>query len=322
MDKNNPIYLAYLPHGIDSKKFFPVSKKDKRYESFKKEFLGNEEYEFIAFYNARNIRRKNVSDIILSWRTFTDQLSPEEARKCLLVLHTSPVDENGTDLNAVIETFCNQDTAKVKFTTKIHQLSHEELNYYYNLSDIHIFMSSNEGWGLGLTESLMSGTMIIAPVTGGMQDQMRFEDENGNWIEFSEKFGSNHNGEYEKCGRWAIPMFPKSRSIKGSVPTPYISDDTCDFEDGALALLKAYKMGKEERIKRGLEGREWVLSDEAMMSAENMGKNLIKNVDILFEKWKPREQFSIENITKLPNNYQNHPMPYSPEFKNKLKELV
>jgi hypothetical protein len=183
-------------------------------------------------------------------------------------------------------------------------------------------MSSNEGWGLGLTESLMSGTMIIAPVTGGMQDQMRFEDENGNWIEFSEKFGSNHNGEYKKCGRWAIPMFPKSRSIKGSVPTPYISDDTCDFEDGALALLKAYKMGKEERIKRGLEGREWVLSDEAMMSAENMGKNLIKNVDILFEKWKPREQFSIENITKLPNNYQNHPMPYSPEFKNKLKELV
>ena len=314
--------IQYVPHGIDSKKFFPISKKDKKYEAFKKEFLGDEEYEFVAFYNARNIRRKNVSDIILSWRTFTDQLSPEEARKCLLVLHTAPVDENGTDLNAVIETFCNQDTAKVKFTTKIHQLSNEELNYHYNLSDVHIFMSSNEGWGLGLTESLMSGTMIIAPVTGGMQDQMRFEDEDGNWIEFNEEFSSNHNGQYKKCGRWAVPLFPKSRSIKGSIPTPYISDDTCDFEDGALALLKVYKMGKEERIKRGLEGKEWVLSDESMMSAENMGKNLIKNVDVLFEKWKPRERFSIENITKLPNNYQNYPMPFTPEFKDKLKELV
>ena len=81
-------------------------------------------------------------------------------------------------------------------------------------------------------------------------------------------------------------------------------------------------MGKEERSKRGLEGKEWVLSDESMMSAENMGKNLIKNVDVLFEKWKPRERFSIENINKLPNNYQNHPMPFTPEFKDKLKELV
>ena len=43
-------------------------------------------------------------------------------------------------------------------------------------------MTDNEGWGLGLTESLTAGRMIIAPVQGGMQDQMRFEDENGDWI--------------------------------------------------------------------------------------------------------------------------------------------
>ena len=30
----------------------------------------------------------------------------------------------------------------------------------------------------------------------------------------------------------------------------------------------------------------------------------------------------IENVTKLPNNYQNYPMPFTPEFKDKLKELV
>jgi glycosyltransferase involved in cell wall biosynthesis len=76
---------------------------------------------------------------------------------------------------------------KVKFTGK--KLPEKELNYLYNLSDAHMFMTDNEGWGLGLTESLMAGRMIIAPVQGGMQDQMRFEDENGDWINFSTEHG-------------------------------------------------------------------------------------------------------------------------------------
>jgi glycosyltransferase involved in cell wall biosynthesis len=55
------------------------------------------------------------------------------------------------------------------------------MNYLYNLADITVLPSNAEGWGLALTESMMAGTMIMATVTGGMQDQMRFEDENGNW---------------------------------------------------------------------------------------------------------------------------------------------
>ena len=43
-------------------------------------------------------------------------------------------------------------------------------------------MSSNEGWGLSLTEAMITGTMIIPNVTGGMQDQCRFENEKGEWI--------------------------------------------------------------------------------------------------------------------------------------------
>jgi hypothetical protein len=34
-----------------------------------------------------------------------------------------------------------------------------------------------------LTECLLTGTPFIANVTGGMQDQMRFENKNGNWIQ-------------------------------------------------------------------------------------------------------------------------------------------
>ena len=37
--------------------------------------------------------------------------------------------------------------------------------------------------------------MIIAPVQGGMQDQMRFEDDNGDWINFSTEHPSNADGK-------------------------------------------------------------------------------------------------------------------------------
>jgi hypothetical protein len=35
---------------------------------------------------------------------------------------------------------------------------------------------------------MMCGKPFIATVTGGMQDQMRFVDENGKWIDFDENF--------------------------------------------------------------------------------------------------------------------------------------
>ena len=38
----------------------------------------------------------------------------------------------------------------------------------YNLADVQILLTSNEGWGLTLTEAMLSGTPIIANVTGGM----------------------------------------------------------------------------------------------------------------------------------------------------------
>ena len=44
----------------------------------------------------------------------------------------------------------------------------------YNSTDVQIQLTSNEGWGLSLTEAMLAGNPIIANVTGGMQDQMRF----------------------------------------------------------------------------------------------------------------------------------------------------
>ena len=42
-------------------------------------------------------------------------------------------------------------------------------------------------------------------------------------------------------------------------------------------------MGPEERQKRGLAGRKWVLSDESKFTAKAMGQGFIDNINNLLE---------------------------------------
>jgi glycosyltransferase involved in cell wall biosynthesis len=311
--------IKYVPHGIDDKKFFPVA-NDLEYETFKEKFFEEKEYDFVVFWNNRNIRRKNPGDVVTAWKIFTDQLPPEKAEKCLLILHTDKVDNNGTDIPAVIETMCDPKTAKIKFTDG--KCSEKYLNYYYNMADAQFMMTDNEGWGLSLTEGLMAGNMIIAPVQGGMQDQMRFEDEDGNWINFTSDWPTNSNGRYKKCGEWAIPMWGKTRSLKGSPPTPYIYATQVDIEDAGLALLKCYKLGRQEIQRRGFKGREWLLSEESRMTAQGMGQNFVDNIDTLFQKWEPVDKFVIEKVDDGYTTFNPNSVQYTPEFKQKVKEIL
>jgi glycosyltransferase involved in cell wall biosynthesis len=315
-DHPKPGRIQYVPHGIDEKKYFPII-NDFEFEAFKERIL-EEDRDFVVLHLSRNIRRKNQSDIILAWRTFLDQLPVEKAKKCLLLMKTEAIFEHGTNLNDVIDSLCDPKIHKVKIIDE--RFDDKGLNYLYNCSDAHMFMTDNEGWGLGLTESLTAGRMIIAPVQGGMQDQMRFEDEKGNWIDFTTEHPSNADGKYKKCGKWAMPIFPKTRSVKGSPMTPYIFATQCSIEDAAIALMKVYKLGPEERQKRGLAGREWILSDESGFTATKMGQGFINNINTLLEEWKPQPRFTVVKVddnTKL-NNYNPHPISLTPEF---LKEI-
>ena len=117
-------------------------------------------------------------------------------------------------------------------------------------------------------------------------------------------------------------MWPKTRSLKGSPPTPYIYASQVDIEDAGLALLKCYNLGREEIARRGLKGREWLLSDEAQMTAYTMGRGFIKNLDTLFKNWEPVEKYTIEKVDEGESTYNPYPVQYTPEFKEKLKEVL
>ena len=82
----------------------------------------------------------------------------------------------------------------------------------------------------------------------------------------------------------------------GSIPTPYIFDDRPDYEDASEKIKEWYEVGKENRNKCGLKGHEFVMSDDAMMSAKAMSQNFIDHMDRCFKEFKPRKKFDIFEV--------------------------
>lgn len=300
--------LKYIPHGLNHDIFKPLDKNDSNLKEFKKQLFKGKEYDFALLFNSRNIRRKQIPDTLLAYRIFIDQLPIEKAKKCCLVLHTERVSEHGTDLEAVIELLLNGEQYNVIFTDA--KFDNGQMNMLYNSTDAQILLTSNEGWGLSLTEAMLAGRPIIANVTGGMQDQMRFEDENGNWFTPDENIPSNHRGTYKKHGKWAFPVYPTSRSIVGSPPTPYIFDDRCEAEDAAKQIMNVYNLSPEERAEVGLAGREWATGDEAGFTGDYQGKRVIEAFDELFSTWKPREKYELINTNEVKDRVLNHKLLY------------
>jgi len=303
--------IKYLPHGLNHNIYRPLETTEEldAMEKMKFDLFGDDEVDFVLFYNSRNIRRKQVPDTMWAFKMFLDSLPKEKADKCRLLMHTEIVHQVGTDLEAVRELLFEEKYPKaIVFDTKKWDV--EELNLLYNIADCQILLTSNEGWGLTLTEAILSGTPVIANTTGGMQDQMRFEDENGEWFTPSPEVPSNNTGKYKKHGEWAFPVYPTSRSIQGSPVTPYIWDDRCKAEDATDRIKEVYNLSDKKRKELGLKGREWVISDEAGFTAEHQGKRFIEFVDELFNTWEPREAFEVIDTDNNDKKIQTHNLVY------------
>ena len=304
-DKAADKVIKYVPHGINEDQFYPITSDQPEYlalQDFKKLLYGDKNYDFTLLYNARNIRRKCVPDLMLAWKIFVDELPQDKAEKCALVLHTQIVDENGTDLNAVKDMLFGYNK-KYNIIFDQNRYATPAMNLLYNATDGCALISSNEGWGLSLTEAMMCGKPIIATVTGGMQDQMGFKDENDQLIKFTEEFGSNHRGKYKDHGSWALPVFPSNISIVGSIPTPYIYDDRAMPEDITTQINELYKVKTlHSEVYKIMcnEARKWVTSDESMQSARWMSKNVIDSIEETLNKFQPKQSFELIKV-ETPN---------------------
>jgi hypothetical protein len=291
--------LHYLPHGINGAVFKPLPETDPSLIKFRKNLFKDKEYDFMFFYNSRNINRKRTANIMLAFRTFCDNLPKEKSEKCILVLHTEKVLDAGTDLDACGEAFLKGHN----YIVLENRYSPEEMNLLYNMADVTVNVSSNEGFGLSVAESIMSGTPVIVNVTGGLQDQIGQLDDDGKPVEFNRDFGSNNIRRYSRHGVWAKPIWPATRVVQGSPPTPYIFDDLCKWEDVAEAMMYWYVAGKQKCSECGLVGREWALG-EGGLNSKNLAEQFIKAMDFTLNNFVKRTRFSLHKDTE----YVGHQM--------------
>jgi glycosyltransferase involved in cell wall biosynthesis len=306
---NGRTLLQYCPHGIDSEIFQPIEKNDPRLVDFKKRLFNGKEYKYVILYNSRNVHRKRTSNIMLAFRQFCDNLPKGEADKCALLLHTEIMQDAGTNLIAIKEAFCKD--YNVYFSPG--KLSPHDMCLMYNVADVTVNASSNEGFGLSVAESIMCGTPITVTVTGGLQDQIGQVDDEGKPIEFSADFGSNNVGKYKKHGPWAYPVWPATRLVQGSIPTPYIFDDLAKWEDFGEGFMYWYLMGDDKRTKCGAEGRRWALN-EGGLNSKNMGQTFIDGMEYVFSNWQPPKKFGVYSIkdyvgNRMPDGHMGFEIP-------------
>jgi glycosyltransferase involved in cell wall biosynthesis len=285
--KNKP-YVSYVQHGVNVNVFKPLKKID---PDFHKTIHGDKKYDFILFYNNRNIRRKQTSDVILSYKMFCDKLPKKESEKCLLLMHTKPIDENGTNLFSVVNALCpNYD---VKFTNE--HFSQDGLNQLYNIADCTINIANNEGFGITTVESLAAGTPIIVNVTGGLQDQCGFNVNNVELTanDYVKIETLSDKPSYATPGLWAKAIFPASRSLNGSIHTPYIFEDRVNLNDVAKNISFMYKTGEKNRNKIGLLGREYV---KKTLSSEIMCEKMKNNINYCLLNFKNKKSYELIKI--------------------------
>lgn len=248
--------FSYVPHSEPEGLFKPLS--DEEVNAARQQSFGPfADREFVVMWNNRNARRKMTGDVMESFVRFAKKVG---RKKVALLMHTAAADPEGQDIHALSRQLGMDDLLLLSEN----RVSHEQMNVLYNLSDCVINISNNEGFGLGTLEGLYAGKPMVVNMTGGLQFQI------GDWWEGLEDFSDQAKltkiaKSRKSTHRWfGVPVYPATRNLVGSQQIPYIYDDRVNSQDVADALEKVYNMGKADRRKLGLEGREWAIKAFAM----------------------------------------------------------
>lgn len=249
----------YIPHAVDTNIFKPLSKEE--ILKHKEEMFKEGKDKFVFFYNSRNARRKRTSDVLLTFKNMLDVVGQDKA---FLLMKTDPADQEGGNLTEVAKMLGLEPT-QIAFVPGM--VPPEQLNIFYNIADVTVCHSDNEGFGLSSLESLTCGTPVISMKTGGLQDQ-------------------NINAEDGTV--YGVSIEAKVRSLQGSQQIPFIFSDLGTNEDWLNGYLKMYNTTWDERKAIGKKAAEWVNKAFSM-------ENMIGKWDNAFEK-------SINHYKDKPNS--------------------
>lgn len=217
-----PKKVNYLPHTFPKSWYYELPKEE--IQKIRAETLGDKKDWFFVLWVNRNAHRKMPADVLQSFKLFLDILQEKEGhRNAVLVMHTQPKDQEGPDLEAVVEMLKLSD--RVLFS--VGHISIPDMNRLYNVADTLVNVSRAEGFGLSINQALIAGKPVVALKTGGMTEQI------------IDKHGNVHG----------VALDPIERYLVGSQATPYIYDDYFSKKELAEGLYKIYKLTPEEKEK-------------------------------------------------------------------------
>jgi len=220
----------YVPHAVDTNIFRRLPQEE--ISKFKKENLKIEDDRFVFFWNNRNARRKQSGSLIWWFSEFLDKVGHDKAT---LVMHTDPKDVHGQDLHAIMK---DRGLLNRQVLISEQKVPPQNLAYFYNAADATINISDAEGFGLATLESLACETPIIVNKTGGLQEQVRKDD-----------------------NLYGIEIEPASRAVIGSQEVPFIYEDRLSREQMIGSLEQFISMPKEHWRKVGVAGRQHVIDN-------------------------------------------------------------
>lgn len=270
--------FCYIPHAEPEELFKPLPEQVVR--DFKEQNYGpHKDKKFIVMWNNRNARRKQTGDVIACFAKFAEIVGKENTS---LFMHTAVGDPEGQNIIAV----ANKYNISSNLIISEQRVASEQINHFYNVADVTLTISSNEGFGLSTLESIFAGTPIIVHMTGGLQYQI------GDWYKDLKDFTDQDKLTAiakkkwnRKEGIWCgVPIFTSSRSCTGSQQIPYIYDDRVSHEDTVKALLAMYNMKPAERREMGLNARKWAKETFSMNSMISKWDDLIEKTTVNFKK--------------------------------------
>ena len=226
-----PEKTNFIPHALPDNLFFKMKKQD--IEKHKVNMLGEDNKDnFLGIWVNRNAKRKRPSDLLHSFSIFLKNLEEKHGhRNATLIMHTEPLDNEGPNLYKVVEMLEIQDN--VFFSRD--RIEFEKMNVLYNICDFCINTSYAKGFGLSTLESMLTGTPIIAPKTGGLTRQV-----------VDHRDGS-HNG---------VACDVDLKTLVGSQAVPYIYEDYVKNENFADAMMKLFEIkNSNPQAWRALENK-------------------------------------------------------------------
>ena len=252
--------VNYIPHAVPPDLYMPLPDAD--VVQHRKRLFSDRVDHFIALFVSRNARRKMPSDILAAWKVFLDKVQATHGhKKATILMHTDPLDHEGTNLHHVIDMLGITDN--VVFSKD--RIEFQQMNTLYNVSDVVVNFSSAEGFGLGILEGKMAGKPVIAMKTGGLTRQVE---------------------DHETGFQFGVGIDPEVSSMVGNQLVPYIYEHLASHKTLADAFTKVYEMGHEERKRIGRLAREHALKHYNIGS---LVADWDRTLSGAIEKWKRGE---------------------------------